>query len=229
MSDPLGSTEPVLAGCAPGAYPADSIGGDLGEQPDNSSYCGPRFDQGTLGPDRSGGGGQAADSRGGRRAGEAFEVRTMGQAYGLELMLKRQLTGRLGGFLSYTLSRSTRSYQNREYIASFDRTHVLNAALAYDLGRRWRAGLRTVFYTGLPKAPDPSDPDSTRLPAFFRLDARLEKRWQLGERAFVSAVAEWMNATLSKEAVTTTCRLDGCEAQMIGPVSIPSIGVEGGF
>jgi hypothetical protein len=38
-----------------------------------------------------------------------------------------------------------------------------------------------------------------------------------------------MNATLSKEAVTTTCTLSGCEAEMIGPVTIPSIGVEGGF
>jgi hypothetical protein len=229
MSDPLGSTEPTVSGCPPGAYPADSIGGDLGEQPDESSFCGPRFDQGTLGPDRSGGGGQAADSRGGRRIGDAFEVRTMGSSYGFELFLKQRLTGRLGGFFSYTLSRSTRSYENRDYIASFDRTHVLNAALAYDLGRRWRAGVRTTFYTGLPKIPDPLDPDSTRLPAFFRLDLRLEKRWQLGERSYISAVAEWMNATLSKEAVTNSCTLDGCEAQMIGPVSIPSIGVEGGF
>jgi hypothetical protein len=38
-----------------------------------------------------------------------------------------------------------------------------------------------------------------------------------------------MNATLSKEAVTTTCTLSGCEAEMMGPVTIPSIGVEGGF
>jgi hypothetical protein len=34
---------------------------------------------------------------------------------------------------------------------------------------------------------------------------------------------------LSKEAVTTTCTLDGCEAQMIGPITIPSLGVEGAF
>ena len=229
MSDPLGSTEPTLSGCAPGTYPSDTIGGDFGGQPENASFCGARFDPGTLGPDRSGGGGQAADSRGGRRVGRAFEVRTTGAAYGFELFLKRQLTRKLGGFLSYTLSRSTRSYENRKYVASFDRTHVLNAAIAYDLGRRWRVGARTMFYTGLPKIPDPTEPDSTRLPAFFRLDLRAEKRWQLGERAFIAAVAEWMNATLSKEAVTTTCRLDGCEAQMIGPVSIPSIGLEGGF
>ena len=85
-----------------------------------------------------------------------------------------------------------------------------------------------MFYTGLPKAPDPTDPDD-RLPAFFRVDLRLEKRWQLQKSWWISAVAEWMNATLSKEAVATTCTLRGCQAQLIGPVTIPSIGVEGGF
>jgi hypothetical protein len=229
MSDPLGSVDPIVAGCRPGQYPTGTVGGDLGEQPDEPSFCGPRFDPGTLGPDRSGGGGQAADSRGGRRIGRAFSVRTMGSSYGFEFYLKRRLTSRLGGFLSYTLSRSTRSYDNREYVATFDRTHVANAAVAYDLGRRWRAGTRLVFYTGLPKASDPSDPGSTRLPPFFRADVRLEKRWQLGEKVWIAAVAEWLNATLSKEAVSTSCTLSGCQTETIGPVTIPSLGVEGGF
>jgi hypothetical protein len=43
-------------------------------------------------------------------------------------------------------------------------------------------------------------------------------------------VAEWMNATLSKEAVATSCSLNtGCTAQTVGPITIPSLGVEGGF
>lgn len=229
MSDPLGASEPTLSGCAPGAYPIDSLGGDLAAQPENSAFCGARFDPGTLGPDRSGGAGQAADSRRGRTAGEAFEVRTTGSAYGLELFLKRRLTSRFGGFLSYTLSRSTRSYQNREYIASFDRTHVLNLAAAYDLGRGFRAGSRIVFYTGLPKASTGEPGEATRLPAFFRLDLRLEKRFRFGRKSQLAIVAEWMNATLSKEAITTTCTLDGCQAETLGPVTIPSLGLEGTF
>jgi hypothetical protein len=229
MSDPLGAVEPIVAGCAPGQYPSGSIGGDLGEQPDEPSFCGPRFPEGTLGPDRSGGGGQAADSRGGRRIGRAFEVRTLGASHGFEFYLKRRLTSRIGGYLSYTLSRSTRSYGNRKYVASFDRTHVANGAVAYDLGRRWRVGTRIVFYTGLPQAEIPGITDASRLPAFFRIDLRVEKRWQLSEKAWIAVVAEWLNATLSKEAVTTTCTLQGCQAETIGPVTIPSLGVEGGF
>jgi hypothetical protein len=152
----------------------------------------------------------------------------MGTSYGLEIFLKRRLTGRLGGFLSYTLSRSLRSLGTRQFVATFDRTHVANVALAYDLGRHWRAGTRVTFYTGLPKAPDPTD-SSTRLPSFFRVDLRLEKRWQLGEKTWISFVAEWMNATLSTEAISTSCTLQGCTPQTIGPVTIPSLGVEGGF
>ncbi len=106
---------------------------------------------------------------------------------------------------------------------------MVNAAVAYDLGRRWRAGTRGMFYTGLPKARDPSDPGSTRLPPFFRLDLRVEKRFQLSPSAWLAFVAEWMNATLSKEAVTTRCTLSGCEAETIGPITIPSLGLEGAF
>ncbi len=231
MSDALSVTQPTISGCAPGTFPSDTLAGDPGTQPTGSrGNCGvPRFPLGTIGPDRSGGGGQGAQSAGQSRQAAAFEARSRGQAYGLEVFLKRKLTSRVGGFLSYTLSRSTRSNNNQDFIASFDRTHVMNAALAFDLGRNWRAGTRVTFYTGLPKAADPTDPSATRLDPFFRLDFRLEKRWQLGRRNWVSFVAEWMNATLSKESVGTSCTLQGCQETKIGPVTIPSIGVEGGF
>ncbi|MBS2012262.1 MAG: energy transducer TonB [Deltaproteobacteria bacterium] len=231
MSDPLGSAPQQIAGCPPGAFPTGTIAGDRGQGGGGGGgQCGvPRFPVGTIGPDRSGGGGQAADSNAGRRVQNAFEVRSRGNAFGLELLFKKKLTSRLGGFFSYTLSRSLRTANGMTYVATFDRTHVLNGALAFDLGRNWRAGTRVTFYTGLPKAPDPVDPTSTRLDPFFRLDLRLEKRWQLGKTTWLSFVAEWMNATLSKEQVATTCTLRGCEAQLVGPVTIPSLGLEGGF
>jgi hypothetical protein len=226
-SDALGVMQRDASGCPPGTFPTDTLAGDPGGGT-GSRNCGQRFVPGTLGPDRSGGGGQAADSNGARQAVQALEARANGTAYGLEIFVKRKLTKRIGGFLSYTLSRSVRDYKGQQFIAAFDRTHVLNTAIAFDLGRNWRAGTRVTFYTGLPKAPDPTDP-GTRLTPFFRLDLRLEKRWQLGRKSWISFVAEWMNATLSKEAVGTSCTLNGCQETTIGPVTIPSIGVEGGF
>jgi TonB family protein len=234
MSDPLGSSQATLGGCPPGSFPDQTLPGDRGNQPQN-----PRGgcrspdtisqDTGHVLQDATGGQGNGSGGGGTASAVAALEKRTMGRAYGFELFVKRKLTSRLGGFLSYTLSRSTRTLGNQEFIAAFDRTHVANAALAYDLGRNWRAGTRVVFYTGLPKAPDPTDPGSTRLAPFFRLDLRLEKRWILSEHVWISAVAEWMNATLSKEEISTTCTLQGCQTNTVGPVTIPSLGVEGGF
>lgn len=230
MSDPLGANEPRVGGCPRGAFPEDTLAGDRLKQATTPPPCRNRFDPGTLGPDNSGGGGQASTGGGnGARVLRAFEVRTLGHAYGLELYLKKSLTSRLGGFVSYALSRSTRSYENRSYVANFDRSHVFNTALAYELGAGFRAGARVMFYTGLPALATPDNPDGGRLPSFFRLDLRLEKRWQLGKEAFMSAVAEWLNATLSKEAVSTRCTLAGCEARTIGPITIPSVGLEGGF
>ena len=230
LSDALSVQQPTVSGCAPGTFPDDSLAGERGTQPTGGGgTCGtPRFPAGTVGPDRSGGGGQAAGSAGSTSTAQAFETRANGEAYGLELFLKRKLTNRVGGFLSYTLSRSTRRANGQDFIASFDRTHVLNAALAFDMGRNWRAGVRVTFYTGLPKAPDPTS-DSTRLDPFFRLDLRLEKKWILGKGWWISAVAEWLNATLSKESVGTSCTLNGCQETKIGPITIPSLGVEGGF
>lgn len=54
----------------------------------------------------------------------------------------------------------------------------------------------------------------------LRLDLRLEKRWDLSKSAWLSFVAEMMNAALHTEVAL---------GQTIGPVSIPSVGVEGGL
>jgi len=153
--------------------------------------------------------------------------RSLGSALGFELFVRRRLTRRLGGFLSYTLSRSMRSVGRERFPSAFDRTHVANAAVAYDLGRAWRAGTRLVFYTGAPElpeqtgligAPRTANPDRGR--PFFRLDLRLEKRWQLGSASWISFVTEVMNTTLSRETFGDV---------ELGPITIPSIGVELGF
>ncbi|MCU0683183.1 MAG: TonB-dependent receptor plug domain-containing protein [Polyangiaceae bacterium] len=162
--------------------------------------------------------------------------RSLGSAYGLELFLRRRLTSRLGGFLTYTLSRSVRTVGREKFPSSFDRTHVFNLALAYDLGRRWRAGGRFVFYTGFPRFADTTPAPGTlppspaeiaenllhppRQPAFYRLDLRLEKRWQINRTVWWSMIFEVLNTTLNKEII---------EDEPIGPVTIPSFGVEAGF
>lgn len=162
---------------------------------------------------------------------ETFDQRSLGSSIGMELAVHRRLTRKLGGFLSYTLSRSVRAFDRTRVVSSFDRTHVLNLALGYDFGRGYRAGTRVLFYTGTPQsAPGYQVPPGTRLPPFFRLDVRLEKRWTIGKNGWISPVIEVLNTTLSKEVVAITCSdRNGCKESVLGPVTIPSIGVEAGF
>ena len=156
------------------------------------------------------------------------EPRSLGSAVGAEVYVRRKLTRRVGGYLSYTLSRSTRSVGSEHFLSAFDRTHVANAALAFDLGKSWRAGTRFTVYTGTPViAPGggslvapPRSLSPERDPTFYRLDLRLEKRWNLSKTAWLAFVAEMMNATLHKEVLL---------GRTFGPVSIPSIGLEGAF
>jgi hypothetical protein len=175
-----------------------------------------------------------------------------GRAYGLELLLRRPFSERLSGLLSYTLSRSTREAHfltpsggtDVATVASeFDRTHVLNAILSYDLGRRWRAGTRLLFYTGTPYSQlDGSLPvppyNTYRRPAFYRLDFRLEKRWSIGPTGSIAFVLEGQNVTLRKEnGLGLDCEGFGtpqsettrCKPSKFGPITIPSVGVEAFF
>ncbi|MGK3984574.1 TonB-dependent receptor [Sorangium sp. So ce136] len=174
----------------------------------------------------------------------ALTRRALGAATGIELSARRRLTRRIGGFASYTLSRSTRSFGRTRQVTSVDRTHVANLALTYDLGRGYRAGGRAVFYSGLPqgKVDGPSSPLGSpeptaggparweRLPAFLRLDVRLEKRWSIGKTGWLSLVLDVLNATLSKEYIPVPCSgFSSCEPEEIGPVTVPILGLEGGF
>jgi TonB family protein len=178
---------------------------------------------------------------------DSLLAKSRGSAFGLELAVRRKLTQRIGGLAAYTLSHSTRTADGRRFVSSYDRPHVLTAALSVDLGRGWRTGARFVGYSGIPMRPaQPAFPGQVvgvppeRTPAFVRVDLRVEKRWQLGKHGWISAVLEALNATLSREVTGYSCgtalALPGaapvtasCLERVVGPVSVPSLGVEGGF
>lgn len=196
---------------------------------------------------------------------DCIDKRVSGRTYGFELLLRRSLTQKLSGWLSYTLSRTTRATRFSGYDVSspidivprqktssysevagdFDRTHVLNVIGAYDLGAGWRVGARFYYYTGRPysrRVRGYTLPpfNAYRFPYFYRIDARIEKAWRIGAKGRVAFVAEWLNVTLRKEATTVACgsntgsleqafASNDCRFEEIGPVTIPSIGVEGSF
>lgn len=192
---------------------------------------------------------------------ECLDQRVRGRAFGLEVLLRRPLAKRLTGWLSYTLSRSTRDTSGLtiigrrpigegEMLSDFDRTHVLALIGAYDLGGGWRVGARLQYYTGRPYSKSfateflrvPVPPyNADRMPDFARLDLRVEKAWRVLKSGRLSLVLEWLNATLAPETVgVDTCTSANgpfnpvggtsaitCTFKSIGPVTVPSIGVDG--
>jgi hypothetical protein len=169
--------------------------------------------------------------------------RVDGRTYGLEVLLERALSQRLGGWIAYTVSRAERRLGSAAYLSPFDRTHVVSAVVRYDFGHEVTAGLRGTYYSGRPDFPTfafgaattfsagPGQIAQHRLPPFYRIDARVDRRWNLGGGRWITAIAEFFDVTLSKEAIDFRCQLltGQCSAQQIGPVALPSVGVEGGF
>mgnify|MGYP002777005024 CR=1 FL=1 len=133
-------------------------------------------------------------------------LRGRGRAYGLEVLLRRN-TGRLTGWVSYTLARSERQTPGvgggpginggAWYAANIDQRHNLAATVAYDLNDRWSASAAFVYTSGRPftnpvgrfaynglLVPAYGARNGGRLPDFHHLDVSLtylrppRGRWQ---------------------------------------------------
>ncbi len=76
-----------------------------------------------------------------------------GKAYGVEFMVRKN-TGKLTGFLNYTLSRSERTIpeinKGKTYLSPYDKTHCVNLSLSYELSNKWNISANWVYSTGNP-------------------------------------------------------------------------------
>jgi len=123
-----------------------------------------------------------------------FENNGVGRAYGLELLIRREITAKLYGWLAYTLSRSqvlpNRDDQWRSF--AFDQPHILTIVAGYRPAPRWELSTRFRFVSGNPYAPvqfATFDADSgnfvptrgevgdQREPPFAQLDVRAQHTW----------------------------------------------------
>jgi len=75
----------------------------------------------------------------------------IGRAYGVEAYLRKS-TGKLHGWISYTLARSERKFDEIDHGQWFrarqDRTHDVSVVSMYELSKKWTLGATFVYYTG---------------------------------------------------------------------------------
>ena len=74
-----------------------------------------------------------------------------GKAYGLELFLQKK-TGKLNGWIGYTLSRAERTFadinEGKAFPYRYDRTHDVSVVANYSLSKKWEASAVFVYGTG---------------------------------------------------------------------------------
>lgn len=165
---------------------------------------------------------------------------------GLELLVKREVTRNLFGWVSYTLSRSRMKRRPNDDVTPtfFDQTHNLNAVLSYKTDGGWEFGGRYRLSTGTPDTPIVGatyDADrngyisvtgdflSAREKLFQQLDVRAEKTWtfntwQLGAYLDIQNVFNIENV----EATQYDYRFRET-APITGVPFVPTLGVRGSW
>jgi hypothetical protein len=115
-----------------------------------------------------------------------------GRAYGGQVLLRQELLRGFFGWITYSLTRSERrDHPNTDWrLFDFDQTQALGVVASYQLGHGWDLGTRFRYTTGFPRTPVVSsyqdsftgqyNPlfgpyNSIRIPAFYQLDARIER------------------------------------------------------
>lgn len=133
---------------------------------------------------------------------------------GLEVLLRKDLSGRFFGWIAYTLMRSQAGgfdVSGRLHLrepGDFDQRHNFVALVGVKLPRRWELGARFRVVTGLPYTPvigsvaSESPPrftypiygetNAARLGTFHQLDIRVDRTW-VYKRTIVAAYVDIQN------------------------------------
>jgi outer membrane receptor protein involved in Fe transport len=169
-----------------------------------------------------------------------------GRVYGLELLVRKELTGRFFGWLAYTFSRSDRVDRPGQprRLFDFDQTHNLTAIASYKLGGGWQIGARLRLISGNPDTPvvgsrylanyDAYLPiygatNSLRMPAFNQLDVRLDKTWTY-ESFLLDAYIDVLNAFNHRSVEGSIYSYDFSQRDYFrGLPIIPTLGIKGSF
>jgi len=164
-----------------------------------------------------------------------------GRVRGVQVLLRQELLRGFFGWVTYSYSRSERRDHPGLPFRLFDQdqTHVLALLASYDFGRGFEVGGRFRYATGMPRTPvvghylnsltgydEPTfgAQNSTRIPAFYQLDARVEKGFVMG-RLKASVFIDVQNLTNRKNPEEIIYSQDYTQKSYI--TGLPTLAVAG--
>jgi hypothetical protein len=186
--------------------------------------------------------------RDGQVVAERYRSAGTGKAYGAELLLRWDPDGRFFGWVAYSLSRSKRDQsvaggRLQQEGSAYDQPHNLVAVGTVELPELWdglSAGFRARYTSGNPyekihAAVYDADADafqgvetgklSSRMPDFFQLDLRVDKKWTHPRWTF-STYLEVQNVTNRKNPEAVDYNFDFTQQGWVsGLPFFPAFGV----
>jgi hypothetical protein len=175
---------------------------------------------------------------------ENFDNDGSGETWGVEALVRREISEHVFGWLSYTFGKSVRraSDTSRTTPTAFDQPHNLNAVVSWKPGGGWELGARLQLSSGRPDTPyigATFDADSggyrpvsggfrtVRRELFHKVDVRVEKMWlfELWSMGLYLDVQNIFNVE-NVEAVQWDYRYRE-SAPVTGIPILPTIGVRG--
>jgi hypothetical protein len=183
--------------------------------------------------------------RDGQEVLERYNNTGQGQCYGVEILLRHQLTNRFFGWISYSYSKSQRrstlwtdqSWHNAE----FDQPHHLVALASYKWPYDIVTGARFQYVSGNLRTPVngtiydadgdlylpiPGTSWSERGPDFISLDLRVDKRFVFNEWS-INVFVDVQNVTNNKNGEFIYYNYDYTKWQYVRGMPIfPSVGIK---
>ncbi len=163
-----------------------------------------------------------------------FLVSRIGRAYGLEVLLRRAETGRLFGWIAYTLSWSQR-YDDTGVLgrSDWDERHILNLVSGYRMGHATTVGLGFHLNTGRWAPVIQSSAGAyQQLPLYYQIDLRAERRF-IFNWFVMDLYADFENVTLNPEVVQLQSMPTPSAPMAVGKEALrlilPTIGIHAQF
>lgn len=171
-----------------------------------------------------------------------------GEAYGLDVLVRKDLTDKWSGWLSMSFSKATRTQTETDDEFAFDFDQPFNASLvaSYKASEKWRFGAKFWTHSGAPYTPvigadaDSENPgffiprygsiNSERLPSYQRLDLRADRTFFRTEKREVAGYLELINVLDSKNLSEYDYNRDFTERKQVSQLPlIVALGIRASF